>query len=69
MLEQQDMYVMLNELSNTVVIERPEDKNFITKWQLACEGNFAHVVVMSHVSKDKLEAFVSELVASSKSKK
>lgn len=29
--------VLLNELSSTVVFERPLDENFILKWQLACQ--------------------------------
>ena len=36
---------MLNELSSTVVFERPTEEAFIRKWQLACEGDIAHVVV------------------------
>ena len=38
--------VMLNELSTTVVFERPPNDSFVRKWQLACLGNVAHVVVM-----------------------
>ena len=32
------------------------------KWQLACEGNIAHVVVMPNVSIQKLQDFVEEMV-------
>ena len=32
--------VMLNELSSTVVFERPLDETFILKWQLACQVIF-----------------------------
>ena len=35
---------MLNELSSTVVFERPREEAFVRKWQLACEGDIAHVV-------------------------
>jgi histidine decarboxylase len=56
--------VMLNELSNTVVFERPLEEAFVRKWQLACEGDIAHVVVMPNVTIDKLEAFVADLVSS-----
>lgn len=52
---------MLNELSSTVVFERPLDGEFVRKWQLACEGNIAHVVVMPSVSIEKLDIFVNEL--------
>ena len=49
---------MLNELSNTVVFERPMEEDFVRKWQLACEGDIAHVVVMPNIGIDKLEEFV-----------
>lgn len=49
---------MLNELSNTVVFERPKEESFVRKWQLACEGDIAHVVVMPNVDIAKLEEFV-----------
>ncbi|KMT12859.1 hypothetical protein BVRB_4g089510 [Beta vulgaris subsp. vulgaris] len=54
--------VMLNKLSNTVVFERPQDEEFIRRWQLACEGNIAHVIVMPHVTIEKLDTFLNELV-------
>ncbi|KAK8951775.1 Histidine decarboxylase [Platanthera zijinensis] len=53
---------MLNELSSTVVLERPKDEEFVRRWQLACEGNIAHVVVMPNVTIDKLDDFLNELV-------
>ncbi|KAE8682281.1 Serine decarboxylase [Hibiscus syriacus] len=52
---------MLNELSGTVVFERPRDE-FVRRWQLACKGNIAHVVVMPSVSMEKLDVFLNELV-------
>uniref|UniRef100_N1R2Y0 Histidine decarboxylase n=1 Tax=Aegilops tauschii TaxID=37682 RepID=N1R2Y0_AEGTA len=52
----------LNELSSTVVFERPHDEAFVHKWQLACEGSIAHVVVMPNVSVEKLNNFVEELI-------
>ena len=54
--------VMLNELSSTVVFERPHDEAFIRKGQLACQGNIAHVVVMPNVTVEKLDKFVFELI-------
>lgn len=54
---------MLNELSSTVVFERPRDEEFVRRWQLACEGNMAHVVVMPNVTVEKLDYFLKELVA------
>lgn len=53
---------MLNELSSTVVFERPLDEEFVRRWQLACQGNIAHVVVMPNVTIEKLDAFLNELV-------
>ena len=52
---------MLNELSSTVVFERPRDEEFVRRWQLACEGNIAHVVVMPNVIQEKLDDFIAEL--------
>lgn len=64
MLEQAGISTMLNPLSSTVVFERPSDPAFIRKWQLACEGKIAHVVVMPNITIDKLDAFVAALIAS-----
>ena len=54
----------LNNLSSTVVLERPMDDNFIKRWQLACEEDIAHVVVMPNVTMKKIDKFVEELTAS-----
>eukprot|EP00250_Pteridium_aquilinum_P016102 c22943_g1_i1 orf=141-1838(+) len=56
--------VMLNELSSTVVFERPQDEAFVRKWQLACQGGIAHAVVMPSVTIEKLDNFVDELIES-----
>lgn len=64
MLHEAGIETMLNELSSTVVFERPEEEEFIKKWQLACESDIAHVVVMPNISVPKLETFVSELIES-----
>ncbi|WOL15550.1 serine decarboxylase 1-like [Canna indica] len=53
---------MLNELSSTVVFERPKDEEFVRQWQLACSGNIAHVVVMPSVTIEKLDSFLNELI-------
>jgi len=37
MLERAGVKVMLNELSSTVVFERPLEEPFVRKWQLACQ--------------------------------
>lgn len=53
---------MLNELSSTVVFERPRDEEFVRRWQLACQGNIAHVVVMPNITVEKLDYFMNELI-------
>ena len=64
LLQRAGLKVMLNELSSTVVFERPLEEPFVRKWQLACQGDIAHVVVMPNITLDKLEAFVTDLIAS-----
>lgn len=64
MMERAGITVMLNELSSTVVFERPLDEVFVRKWQLACEGDIAHVVVMPNITLTKLETFMRELIES-----
>jgi histidine decarboxylase len=62
LLEQKQVRCMLNPLSSTVVFQRPASDAFIKKWQLACEGDNAHVVVMPNVARTTLEHFVAELL-------
>ena len=64
LLVENSVSCMLNDFSSTVVFERPADHDFVRKWQLACEGSVAHVVVMPSVSEEKLRTFVSELLES-----
>lgn len=51
----------LNDLSTTVVLERPLDDALVKRWQLACEEDIAHVVVMPNVTRPKIDQFVHEL--------
>lgn len=51
----------VNDLSSTVVLERPLDEKFVKRWQLACEEDIAHVVVMPNVTESKIDRFVQEL--------
>ncbi len=51
----------LNDLSSTVVLERPVDDAFIKRWQLACEEDIAHVVVMPNVTRQKIDVFVADM--------
>ena len=49
-----------NSLSSTIFFERPNEE-FIKRWQLACTGDIAHVVVMPSVNKEKLDLFLKEI--------
>jgi histidine decarboxylase len=61
-LKESGVSALLNPLSSTVVFERPIDPIFVRRWQLACEGNIAHVVVMPNISIAKIDEFIEELV-------
>ncbi|MBE9004560.1 histidine decarboxylase [Fortiea sp. LEGE XX443] len=52
---------MLNKFSNTVVFQKPCQK-LIKKWQLATQGNWAHIIVMQNIDRQKIDTFVNELV-------
>lgn len=54
--------VLLNKNSCTVVFERPRSEDFVKKWQLACDKDLCHVVVMPNVSKTKIDEFIADLV-------
>ena len=69
LLQDANVSCMLNENSNTVVFERPDDIAFIRKWQLACEGNIAHAIVMPNVTPEKIMTFVKDLVECRKNRK
>ena len=45
MLEKAGVRVMLNELSSTVVFERPREEAFVRKWQVRCAGGGGRSVV------------------------
>jgi histidine decarboxylase len=46
-----------NQNSITVIFPKPS-KVLIDKWQLATEGNISHIIVMPHVTKEKLDLFI-----------
>ncbi len=52
----------LNDLSTTVVLERPMDDALVKRWQLACEEDIAHIVVMPNVTREKIDRFIEEFV-------
>ena len=49
-----------NKLSSTIVFQKPS-KKIIDKWQLACTGDIAHVVIMPSVSIKKIDLFLEDL--------
>jgi histidine decarboxylase len=67
-LKKECIMTQLNDLSTTVVMERPKCEKLIHKWQLACQGDIAHVVVMPNVSREKLDIFVREFKDTMKNK-
>lgn len=50
-----------NQNSFTVVFKKPSEE-LIHKWQLATQGDMSHIVVMQHVTKEKLDAFIEDYV-------
>jgi histidine decarboxylase len=62
LLQSHQLQCRLNDLSSTVVLERPLSDDFIKRWQLACEEDIAHVVVMPNVTRHKIDRFVQELL-------
>ena len=50
-----------NSNSLTVVIPKPNEE-MIKKWQLATEGDISHIVVLPHVTREKLDDFISDLI-------
>ena len=53
--------VWKNKFSNTVYFKRPSE-DIINKWQLAKQNDIAHVVVMQHVTKEKIDSFVTDII-------
>jgi len=59
-LRKRNISAFKNNLSSTVIFERPNEE-FVKRWQLACTGDIAHVVVMPSVDKGKLDLFLKEI--------
>lgn len=57
-LKKAGILAQLNDLSSTVVMERPVEEDLVQQWQLACEEDIAHVVVMPNVTREKIDVFV-----------
>ena len=50
----------INDNSSTVIFEKPNNDEFIKKWQLACEDDIAHIIVMPNITKNKIDSFIDE---------
>lgn len=53
---------------NTVVIKRPSEI-IVKKWQLAVERDIAHILVMPHVTKERIDALVKDIKESAQNLK
>ncbi|KJH70970.1 histidine decarboxylase [Aliterella atlantica] len=51
---------LLNEFSNTVVFAKPS-LQLIKRWQLAVLEDWAHIIVMQNIDKQKIDSFLDEL--------
>lgn len=48
-----------NDNSITVIFPRPSEK-ICQQWQLASQDNISHIVVMPHVTKEKIDTFIAD---------
>lgn len=51
-----------NHNSITVVIPKPSRNEIIQKWQLATQGDISHLVIMPHVTREKIDLFAAEII-------
>ncbi len=51
----------LNPFSTTVVFKKPPEI-VVRKWQLATEKDWAHIVVMQNIDKNKIDLFLSDML-------
>jgi histidine decarboxylase len=51
---------LLNPFSTTVVFQKPP-LPLVKKWQLATQGDWAHIVVMQNIDRHKIDAFIDDL--------
>jgi len=49
-----------NDFYNTVVIKRPSQK-LVKKWQIAVQGDIAHLIIMPHTKKEQIDAFIADI--------
>ncbi|OUD13818.1 histidine decarboxylase [Thioflexithrix psekupsensis] len=61
-LKQHNYPCQLNPHSNIVLL-KPPPRALSKKWDLAIEGDWAHIVVMQHVTRAQLDLFLADLLA------
>ncbi len=57
-----DLHRVVRRQRQMFIRDRPMDDAFVKRWQLACEEDIAHVVVMPNVTRSKIDTFVDELM-------
>ena len=60
-LKDKNISCFRNALSNTIVFEKPNCNLFIQKWQLACQNNIAHIIIMPSTSMEKINLFLIDI--------
>lgn len=51
---------LLNDFSTTVFFQKPPE-HLVKKWQLATQGEWAHIVVMQNIDRHKVDEFIEDL--------
>lgn len=64
-LKSKGFWTLRNQLSTTVVFDKPKDNKIVLHWQLSCQGKMARVVVMPHVTIQVLDDFIDQLLKQS----
>lgn len=61
-MKEKNILSFINKNSSTVIFEKPNNIEFIKKWQLACESDIAHVIVMPNITENKIDKFINEFL-------
>tara|TARA_Y100000991_G_C21972567_1_gene350249 strand:+ start:2267 stop:3580 length:1314 start_codon:yes stop_codon:yes gene_type:complete len=61
-MKEKNILSFINNNSSTVIFEKPNSLEFIKKWQLACESDIAHVIVMPNITENKIDKFINEFL-------
>ena len=62
-LKEEGIQVFRNERALTLVIEKPS-KEILNKYQLAVEGNIAHILAVPGITKQHIDHFIHDLLIS-----